>query len=276
LRLRWWVAVVAAGALLAACGTGNAEQTPGLGTAAPLQPLTGKVSVFAASSLTDVFKAESAAFTKANPGVTVEFNFQSSSALAAQIEQAAPADVFASADAPTMQRLVDKTLIADAPVNFVRNLPVIAVPADNKAQIATPKDLAKAGVKLVLAGPDVPIGNYARQVIDKLAADPAYGAAYKDATLKNLVSNEANVRAILTKVELGEADAGIVYKTDSLVSGSKVRTVAIPESANVIATYPIAVVKSSQNAKVAAAFIAFIRSADGQRLLREAGFDPIP
>ena len=241
-----------------------------------MQLLTGKVSVFAASSLTDVFKAEGAAFTKANPSVNIEFNFQSSSALAAQIEQAAPADVFASADSANMQRVVDKGLIADAPVNFVRNLPVIAVPADNKAQIVTPKNLSKAGVKLVLAGPEVPIGNYARQVIDKLAADPAYGAAYKDATLKNLVSNEANVRAILTKVELGEADVGIVYKTDALVSGSKVKTVTIPDSANVIATYTIAVVKSSQNAKAAAGFIAFIGSGDGQRLLREAGFDPIP
>jgi molybdate transport system substrate-binding protein len=260
-------------AMTAACGAGSDDTTaPGTTTSAPL---TGKITVSAASSLTDVFKAAGAAFTKANPGVTVQFNFQASSALAAQVEQGAPVDVFASADAPNMQRVVDKSLIADAPVNFVRNLPVIAIPVGNKAGIATPKDLSKAGVKLVLAGPEVPIGNYARQVIDKLAADPAYGAAFKDATLKNLVSNEANVRAILTKVELGEADAGIVYKTDALVSGAKVKTVAIPDSANVIATYPIAVVKSSQNAKVAAAFIAFLRSAEGEKLLTDAGFDAI-
>ena len=149
------------------------------------------------------------------------------------------------------------------------------VPADNQARVATPKDLAKPGVKLVLAAPDVPIGSYARQVIDKLAAEPAYGAAYRDATLKNLVSNEANVRAILTKVELGEADAGIVYRTDALISGTKVKTVAIPDSANVIATYPIAVVRSSRNTKVAAAFIEFLGSAEGRRLLTDAGFDAI-
>jgi molybdate transport system substrate-binding protein len=273
------IVVAALFALVVACGSGGGSPATSTVTAATTPsrtPLSGKISVFAASSLTDVFRTEGVAFMKANPGVTVEFNFQSSSALAAQIEQAAPADVFASADVANMQRVVDKTFIADAPVNFVRNLPVIAVPADNKAQIATPKDLSKAGVKLVLAGPDVPIGNYARQVIDKLAADPAYGPAYKDAVLKNLVSNEANVRAILTKVELGEADAGIVYKTDALASGSKVKTVAIPDGANVIATYPIAVVKSSRNAGVAVAFVAYLRSADGQRLLREAGFDPIP
>jgi molybdate transport system substrate-binding protein len=172
-----------------------------------------------------------------------------------------------------MQRVVDKSLIAEAPAVFVKNLPVISIPADNKAGIASPKDLSKSGVKLVLAAPEVPIGNYSRQIIDKLAADPAYGSAWKDATLGNLVSNEANVRAVLTKVELGEADAGIVYKTDALVSGPKVKTVAIPDSANVIATYPIAVVKSSQNAAAAAAFIAFVRGPEGQKLLQDAGFD---
>ncbi len=266
--------------LAAACGTRADRAKPTAATAVPTAAatsaaLTGKISVFAASSLSDVFKAVGVAFTKANPGVTVEFNNQSSSALATQIEQAAPADVFASADNTNMQRLLDKGLIAGVPANFVRNRPMIVIPADNKAQITTPKDLSKAGVKLVLAGPDVPIGNYARQIIDKLAADPAYGVAYKDATLKNLVSNEANVRATLTKIELGEADACFVYKTDVLVSGSKVKTVAIPDAANVIATYQIAVVKFSQNAKAAAAFIAFIRSAEGRKLLADAGFDPV-
>ncbi len=232
--------------------------------------------MFAASSLTDVFRAAGLAFMRANPEVVVELNFQSSSALATQIEQAAPADIFASADTANMQRAVDKGLLAAAPVDFVRNRPVIVVPARNEANIATPKDLATPGVKLVLAGPEVPIGNYARQVIDKLAADPTYGAMYRDATLKNIVSNEANVRAILAKVELGVADAGIVYRTDAQVSGAKVKAIAIPDAVNVIAIYPIAVTKSARNPAAAEAFIAFLRGADGQRLLREAGFDPIP
>jgi len=270
-------ALVACGGDTKAPATPSATVDPATSTATPTRPpLTGKITVFATSSLTDVYKTIGKSFQEKNPGVTVEFNFASSSALETQIEQAAPADVFASADLANMQKARDKSLIEGAPVNFARNVPVIVVPAANKAAIAVPKDLAKAGVKLVLAGPDVPIGNYARQVIDKLAADPAIGAAFKDATLKNLVSNEANVRAVLTKVELGEADAGIVYKTDALVSGPKVTTVAIPDAANVIAVYPIAVVKGSKNAVVAAEFVAYVKGADGQAALKAAGFDPAP
>ncbi len=274
-------AALAAFALVACGGDTKAPATPSATVAAVTPaatppPLTGKITVFAASSLTDVYKTIGKSFQDKNPGVTVEFNFASSSALETQIEQAAPADVFASADLANMQKAQDKSLIEGTPVNFARNVPVIVVPAGNKAAIAAPKDLAKAGVKLVLAGPDVPIGNYARQIIDKLAADPAIGAAFKDATLKNLVSNEANVRAVLTKIELGEADAGIVYKTDALVSGPKVTTVAIPDATNVIAVYPIAVVKGSKNAAVAAAFVAYVKSADGQAALKAAGFDPAP
>lgn len=236
-------------------------------------PLSGKVTVFAASSLTESFKNIATAFQKANPGVTVEFNFAASSALEAQLEQAAPADVFASADTANMDKAAGKSLIDGTPATFARNLPVIVVPADNRAGIASAKDLSKAGTKIVLAGPDVPIGNYARQIIDKLAADPAYGAAYKDATMNNVVSNEANVRAVLAKIELGEADAGIVYKTDALVSGARVKTIAVPDSANVIAVYPIAVVKATKNRDAAAAFVQFVRSSEAQALLEAAGFD---
>lgn len=250
-----------------------ASATPSATATPTAIPVTGKVSVFAASSLTDVFKAIAADFQKANPGVTVEFNFGASSALATQIDQAAPVDVFASADTANMTKLADKGLIDGAPQTFAKNLPVIVVPAANKAGIASAKDLAKPGTKLVLAGPDVPIGNYARQIIDKLAAAADYGAPYKDATLKNLVSNEQNVRAVLTKIELGEADAGIVYKTDALVSKEKVKTVAIPDASNVIAIYPIGVVKSTKNKDAAAAFIKFVTGPQGQAQLKAAGFD---
>ena len=246
-------------------------------TATPTaEPLSGTVTVFAASSLTEAFKAIGAAFTAEHPGVTVEFNNAASSALATQIEEGAPADVFASADMPQMQRLVDGEVVDDEPAVFARNLPVIVIPAANEAGVMGPQDLAKSGVKLVLAAADVPIGNYSRQIIDKLAADPAYGAAFKDAALANIVSNEANVRAVLTKIELGEGDAGIVYKTDALVSGDKVEVVDIPEAANVIATYPISVVTETDNRDAAEAFVAFVSSDEGQAFLTDAGFAPAP
>ncbi len=238
--------------------------------------LEGTVTVFAASSLTESFKAIGTAFTAAYPGVTVEFNNASSSALATQIEEGAPADVFASADMPQMERLIDGEFVDDEPSVFARNLPVIVIPAANQAGIAGPRDLAKSGVKLVLAAEDVPIGNYSRQIIDQLAADPAYGAAFKDAALANIVSNEANVRAVLTKIELGEGDAGIVYRTDALVSGDRVEVVDLPEAANVIATYPISVVTETDNRDASEAFVAFVNSDEGQAILTDAGFAPAP
>ncbi len=280
LRLTGLLTLVALVALAAAC-QGVAPATPSAtpqapSAGAPAAPLAGKIAVFAAASLTDVFRAIGDAFTRDHPGLTVAFNFQSSSALATQIEQGAPADLFAAADLATMARLTDRGLIEGLPATFGRNAPVIVTPADNRAGILAPRDLARPGIKLVLAAPDVPIGNYARQVIDRLAAAPSLGPAYREATLRNLVSNEANVRAVLTKIELGEADAAIVYRTDARQSGTNVRTVAIPDAANVIATYPIAVVKASKQSAAAAAFLAFVRGAEGQRLLRDAGFDPAP
>lgn len=277
------VGLVAGLAMLfaSACGGATAPASPTAAAPAAATPsasptpvpVTGKVTVFAASSLADVFKAIGASFQKENPGVTVEFNFGASSAIEAQLEQAAPADVFASADTANMQKAIDKGLPDGAAVTFARNLPVVVVPADNRAAILTPKDLAKPGTKIVFAAPEVPIGNYARQIIDKLAADPAFGAAFKDAVTKNIVSNEASVKAVLTKIELGEADAGIVYKTDALVSGAKVKTVAVPGSANVIATYPIAVIKTTKNRDASAAFVAYVAGPAGQQALKTAGFD---
>ena len=263
-------------ALASACGDDADEGAEdSTGANAPPAEVSGRLSVFAAASLTESFRAIGEAFERANPEADVEFNFGSSSAIATQIEQSAPADVFASADMPQMQRLVDRGLIEGAPVTFARNMPVIVVPGSG-AKVTAPRDLANSGVKLVLAAADVPIGSYSRQIIDKLAADPAYGAAFKDAALKNIVSHEANVRAVLTKVELAEADAGIVYRTDALVAKDRVKTVAIPDTANVIATYPIALVKGARNTRAAAAFVAFVRGPEAQTMLVNAGFDRAP
>ena len=259
-------AAVLAAAALAGCTSTPEPQAPppssatpaaATGTATPPRPaISGKVTVLAASSLTEAYRQIGAAFQQANPGVTVEFNFGASSALATQIDQAAPADVFAGADAANMTKLSARGLVEGVPAPFVKNLPVIVVPAANRAGIASAKDLARPGTKLVLAGPDVPIGNYARQIIDRLAATPEYGAAYRDAALQHLVSNEQNVRAVLTKIELGEAEAGIVYRTDALASKEKVRIIEIPAPSNVIALYPMGVLKASKQKDAANAFIA--------------------
>jgi molybdate transport system substrate-binding protein len=274
----WLVALLAAFALVLAvpisCASRRApEPTSATASTSTAASVTGRVTVFAASSLTDVFKQLAIAFEQATPNVTVQFNFASSSALEAQIEQGAPADVFASADAVTMDRAAAKSLVDGTPAVFAKNRPVIVVPADNRAGIATAKDLSRPGTRIVLAAFDVPIGNYARQIVDKLAADPAYGPGYKDAVLKNVVSNESNVRAVLAKIELGEADAGVVYQTDARVSGAKVKTVAIPDSANVVAMYPIAVVQTARNKDAATAFVQFMTGTEAQAALKAAGFE---
>ena len=251
--------------IVSACGAGNSAG--GQGSA-------GTITVFAASSLTDAFTAIKQAFERENPGVAVAINFASSSALATQIEQGAPADVYASADLAQMRRLAGKGLVEGQPVTFAGNLPVIVVPAANPANINTAADLAKPGIRLVLAAPDVPIGAYALQIIDHLAANPAYGDTFRSATIRNIASHETNVRAVLAKVELDEADAGIVYRTDARIGGDRVRTIVIPETANVTASYPIAVTAEGPNPAGGAAFIAFVLSPPAQAILEQAGFSP--
>ena len=238
-----------------------------------------RLRVFAAQSVGEsfttiarAFEAQQAALGRS--GVTVEVNAAASSALATQIEQGAPADVFASADLPQMERLAKRELLASPAVVFARNEPVVVVPAENRARIEDVSDLAQPGLKLVLYAPDVPIGNYARQVLANLArerGEPSYSAR----VLANLVSLEPNPRAALAKIELGEADATFVYRTDAATSRG-VHVVEIPSGANVIAEYPIAVVAASRQHALAEAFVAFVQGAQGQRLLREAGFEAPP
>jgi len=257
----------------AACGGDDGDDTapaPGSPTASPTRGLTGEITVFAASSLTEAFKESGSAFEKAHPGTKVTFSFASSSSLATQINEGAPADVFASADTAQMKVVSDKGNALESSI-FVKNTPVVVVPKGNTT-VVTFADLAKPGVKLVLAGKEVPIGKYARDIFAKASGAGGVSSDFSDRALANLKSEEANVRAVLTKVQLGEADAGIVYKTDIGAASNDVKVVDIPTQYNVNAEYPIAVVKASKNAALATAFVAFIRSADGAAILDKYGF----
>ncbi len=242
---------------------------PPCAAAADAQP---PVSVFAAASLRESFEAAGRAFA-AKTGTDVTFNFGGSDTLEEQIAEGAPADVFASANKTQMQKAADGGFIAGEPRVFARNQLVIVMPKNNPGKITGAADLARGGVKLVLAAPTVPVGNYARTTFANLAKLPEYGAAYEAAVASNVVSNEVDVKAVVTKVSLGEADAGVCYLTDVTPSVAKsVSTLAFPAGTAPEATYPIAIVKASKNPAGAQAFIDFILSADGQAFLKERGF----
>jgi molybdate transport system substrate-binding protein len=235
------------------------------------EPLT--LTVFAASSLTDAFTEIGRNFEAANPGVTVTLNFAGSQALRTQIEQGAPADVFASASGKEMDALVTGKFVAEGtPQIFLTNKLVVILPANNPANLEKLEDLAKPGIKLILAAEAVPVGNYARQALDKM--NGSFGADFKDKVLANVVSNEDNVKQVVAKVQLGEADAGIVYISDT-VAAPDLKTVEIPAELNVIAKYPVAPLANSTNAELAKAFVDYVLSVEGQAILQKWGFGPI-
>jgi molybdate transport system substrate-binding protein len=223
-------------------------------------PSGGDLTVFAGSSLTDAFKKVGDDLTRTNPGARFAFSFGSSSTLATQIQNGAPADVFASADEANMQKVVDAELTDGAPVAFAGNRLQIAVPAGNPKEIASLADLARPDVVLVLAAPTVPAGKYALEALTKA------GVTAKP------VSQEVDVRAVLNKVSLGEADAGVVYVTDVKSAAGRVTGVDIPDQQQVLARYPIAVIKDSKNAALAHRFVDYLVSPAGQRVLAELGF----
>jgi len=246
-------------------------------TPGPAQPKTIPLNVFAAASLTASFNEIGKAFEAKYPGTTVTFNFAGSQQLAQQINSAAPADVFASANQAQMDAVVKGGRIDQgASKPFVNNRLVVIYPKANPAGIQTLQDLARPGLKLVLADKTAPVGQYALNFLDNAAKDPAFGAGYKDAVLKNVVSNEQDVKSVLTKVTLDEADAGIVYTTDAATdTAGKINQLTIPDSLNVIAVYPIAVVNDSPNLPSAQAFVDYVLSPDGQAILTKYGFIPI-
>jgi len=223
-------------------------------------PEVQNVTVFAGSSLTDAFTRAGNGFAKTNTRVRFTFNFGSSSTLATQITNGAPADVFASADEGNMQKVVDANLLDGAPAAFATNRLAIAVAPGNPKKIAALADLARSDVVLVLAAPTVPAGKYALDALRKAGV------------IAKPVSQEVDVRAVLNKVSLGEADAGIVYVTDVKSATDRVTGVDIPEQQQVVARYPIAVVKGSPKSALAHRFVDYLVSPDGQKILADLGF----
>ena len=270
--------------LLTACGAAvtstpvptTATEVPTLApTAVPptATPEPQTLTVFAASSLTGAFTEIGKAFEAANPGITVTLNFAGSGALRTQIEEGAPADVFASASGKEMDTLVTGNFITkDAPQIFLTNKLVVILPANNPSALEKLEDLSKPGIKLVLAAETVPVGNYARQALDKM--NGSFGTDFKDKVLANIVSNEDNAKQVVAKVQLGEADAGIVYISDS-IAAPDLKSIEIPTDLNVIAKYPIAPLTKSENADLAAKFTEYVLSAEGQAVLQKWGFAPI-
>ena len=247
--------------ILSSCGGGNVSSE------------ARTLTVYAAVSLTDAFTEIGEAFEASYPGVTVVFNFGGSQNLRTQIEQGAPADVFASANVKEMDTLVAQNFVeADAVKVFLTNQLVVILPESNPAGITSLEDLSTPGLKIVLAAEEVPAGRYAREILDKL--DAQFGADYGDRVLANVVSNEDNIRQAVTKVQLGEVDASIVYVSDAVVV-HELQRIEIPADVNVVAEYPIAPLVESRNADLADEFIAYVLSPDGQAALEKWGFTPI-
>jgi molybdate transport system substrate-binding protein len=243
-------------------------------SAAPSAQTTVELNVFAAASLNDAFKEIARTFERANPGVKVVYNFAGSQQLAAQIGQGAPADVFASANATQMNAAVNSGRIATGSAKvFVKNRLVVITTAGGIARITRLQDLARPGLKIVLAAKAVPVGQYSLEFLDKAAQDPAFTSDYKDKVLANVVSYEDNVRSVLSKVSLGEGDAGIVYVSD-VVSSPKtpVRRINIPTNLNVIASYPIAPLSDSKNLPLAQRYVAYMFSGESRLILAKYGF----
>ncbi|MET9458565.1 molybdate ABC transporter substrate-binding protein [Streptomyces canus] len=258
------VAGAGAAALLAlsACsssGSGSSS-TMSDSSASASDKLSGTVTVFAAASLKESFTTLGKQFERAHPGTKVTFSFGGSDSLAASITGGAPADVFASASPKTMKIVTDAGDASGTPATFVRNQLEIATLPGNPDKVASLKDLTNPDLKVVLCDKEVPCGAAAQKALDasRLKLTP--------------VSYEQDVKAALTKVELKEADAAVVYKTDVHAAGDKVGGVEFPESADAVNDYPITLLKDARHTDTAKAFIALVRSAEGQKVLTEAGF----
>lgn len=247
----------AVGLLLVACAGASSQASPG--PSAPAKP-SGTLTVLAAASLTGAFGKIGTQLHAQDPGLDVKLSFAGSPTLVTQLQQGAPADVFASADQPNMQKVVNAGLNGQPPAIFARNQLEVVVQAGNPKHIKSVSDLANPAIKVDECAPGVPCGSYATTVFGK--------AGIKVTP----VSLEQDVKTVLTKVGLGEADAGIVYVTDVKAGGTAVEGVQIPDHLNVTADYPMVELKSTRNAAAAKAFIDYVKGSEGQKILKSYGF----
>lgn len=242
----------------------------GSGPAAAQEPVT--LTIYAAASLSAAFEELGAAFRRSHPGVTVRFNFAGSQQLALQLEHGGRADLFASADERWMRYVADRALLARAPRLFARNRLVVVVPAGGAGPVRALADLARPGIKLILAAAAVPAGRYGREMLERLEGAPGIPRGFAGAVLTNVVSEEDNVRAVAAKVQLGEADAGVVYASDAAAS-ARLTVVPAPNDRDVLAAYPIAALRGWS--PPAEAFLGMLLGPEGQRILQRHGFVPV-
>lgn len=236
----------------------------------------GELTVFCAASLTDAVGEIAQTFGDTYDENVIT-NFDGTQAIRAQIEQGAYADVFISANKKHIDALMAEGYMDNDTVKvFTENSMTVIVPRDNPGEIYNLSDLSRPGLKIVIGIKEVPVGGYALEILDKLAADPAYGEEYKEAVMNNVVSQETTVNYVVSKVALGEADAGFVYKSDVSPSlADKITRIEIPAQYNVVCEYLLGVLKGSDRPDVAREFVDFVTSSDGKDILSKYGFDPV-
>jgi len=260
-RRLWWCAALV---LLSNCQQKEAPALP----PAPVPGAQQTLTIFAAASLREAFGSLRDEFKETHANLEIVFNFAGSQDLRTQIEHAAPADVFASADQKNMHELQQASMVG-TPVVFARNEPVVVVARESAASLGSFAELADV-TRIVLGAPDVPIGRYTGQLLDNAARSLA--PDFRQRVEANVVSRELDVRQVLNKVALGEANAGVVYRTDAQSAQGKLSIVSIPAELNVLAEYPIAPVSGAPHAAAAAEWVKFVLSPAGQALLQQAGF----
>ena len=242
-------------------------------SAAPAQQAT--LTVFAASSLTDAFKEIGTVF-EAQKSTAVALNFGASTQLRTQLQQGAVADVFASADQAQMNNARGDGSISGPDVIFARNRLVVITPKNNPGKLQSAADIALPGIKFVTAAPEVPIGVYTQNMFDKMSQIAVFGADFKDRANANIVSREPNVRQVVAKVQLGEADAAVVYRSDVTPSSAPdLMVIPIPDDLNTLAAYPIALVTNGPQLELGQAFIDLVMAPAGQSILEKWGFIPV-